>query len=171
VETCVVDDEAQLDGAFRPKTNSDDDHFSCSRQWTAAALPRQFSNQHACIHLILIPIAQNFVLSRCIALPRGTAVKEVGFYGDDGKSTLFTGKEIGHGREGRQALGVLLQNGSEQQLWLLRYDQIQFEVISTTCDLSGLEARLDSAVNVTRKSNEEEDDDEGDPDLIRARSK
>lgn len=178
VETFDVDDEAKLEGSFRPLTSSGDPMFSCCRQWTVAALARQLHDGQQGVHLIVSPLGKDFVLSRCLLLPEDLVIKEVGFYGDDGKSTLSAGKEHGNGKEGRQALGLLVESGSELQLWLVRYDRVQFEVIpvsqeGSTLDLSHLDVGVDSFVTIfpRREEMDEEDEEDGaDPSVVYAKS-
>ena len=177
IETFSCEDEALLEGAFRPMTTSEDASFSCSRQWTVVALSRTLKNGQQGIQLIILPLgtSNRFVLCQCLVLPENYIIKEVGFYGDDGKSTLFSGEESGNGKEGRQSLGLLLENGLEQELWLIPYDKVLFEVIPTSgeeamIDLSGLEIAMDSVVHVLPKTDETEDDDAG-PNVVHASSK
>ena len=175
MEASPRDDEALLEGTFFPLTTSNVESFSCSRQWTALALARILRNGQQGIHVILIPLgpSQSFVLSRYLAIPEGFIVKEVGFYGDDGKSTLFSGEESGYGKEVRQAIGLLLENSSEQAFWLIPYDQVRFEVITTSqnlhvVDICGLDIPISSVVHVHPKSDESEGNENSD--LLYARS-
>jgi hypothetical protein len=137
------------------------------------------SDGRQAVQLLLVPLllgnAQAFVLSRCLALPEGVVVTEVGFYGDDGKSTLFAGNESGNGKEGRQALSLLVEDGSEQELWLINYERMQFEVVQKSIsegavDLRDWEPDADSALPIVPRTDgmdEAEDED----DVVYARSK
>jgi hypothetical protein len=174
IEASPGDDEALVEGAFFPLTTADDESFSYSRQWTVLALNRTLTSGQQGIHLILIPVgpSQSFVLSQYLGIPAGFMVKEVGFYGDDGKSNLFSGEENGNGKETRQAIGLLLEKRSELALWLVTYDQVRFDVIPVSqnrgvVDICGLDVPS-SLVHIHQKSDESEGDENFD--LLYARS-
>jgi len=173
VEIAPQEDKSAIEGAFHPLTTSADDSFSFSRQWTVVAFLVQLSNTRQGINLILFPLGKNkFVLSRCLSIPSYYVIKEIGFYGDDGKSSLNTGKNRSPGKEGRQALGLLLKRGSEQFLWLVNYDEIKFAVLphskeDVRVDLSKMKVNLESSVSIV-PLNDEMDEDE---DLLIARTR
>jgi hypothetical protein len=103
-------------------------------------------------------------------------VKEVGFYGDDGKSTLFAGNESGNGKEGRQALTLLVEDGSEQELWLMNYESLQFDVLQKSTregivDLRDWDPDADSALPIVPRTEDMDEDEEEGDDVIYARSK
>ena len=71
-----------------------------------------------------------FYLSAKLVLPVGGKVRDVGFYGDDGKSSLSSGNDSGTGKEGCQKLGIIYQNDDDDltiQLWLASYDRILWQ--------------------------------------------
>ena len=175
IEASPGDDDELLEGAFFPLTSSDDESFSCSRQWTVLALTRTLTSGQHGIHLILVPLepGKSFVLSRYLGIPDGFIVKEVGFYGDDGKSNLFSGEESGNGEEVRQAIGLLVEKRSDLALWLIPYDQVRFDVFPASqnralIDICDLDIPISSVVHVHQKSNESEGDENSD--LVYARS-
>lgn len=145
VETLSTKNELILEGAFRPITSSTDESFACSRQWTILALPVDFGDDKHGIHLILFPLRKckrDFILSQCLKLPPQCTIEDIGFYGDDGKSSLSTGKDTSTGKEGRQALSLILKYETEQSLWLIDYDNIKFDVVPL--------ANMDQIINLSR---------------------
>ena len=87
-----------------------------------------------------------FYLSAKLLLPSGGTVRDVGFYGDDGKSSLSSGNDSGTGKEGSQKLGILYQPHDDDdlkvQLWLASYDRIVWQGVTfqtTLIDASQLE--------------------------------
>jgi hypothetical protein len=69
-----------------------------------------------------------FYLAAKMTLPPGGSIRDVGFYNDDGKSSLSSGNDSGTGKEGRQKLGILYQqqqdDSSKLDLWLASYDDL-----------------------------------------------
>ena len=175
------DDDTLAEGAFFPLTITEDSSFSCSRQWTIFVRSFSLNDGQNGIQIIPVPVGSvtgnSWVLSRCLVVPKNFVVNEVGFYGDDGKSTRLSGsddKEMG--KEGRQALGLLLENGSDQELWLIQYDRVTFEVKTAirdgaTLDVCGLEIAVDSVVYILPHSDDTKDEDDFDPSVIYAKSK
>mmetsp|Transcript_16990 Transcript_16990/g.46665 ORF Transcript_16990/g.46665 Transcript_16990/m.46665 type:complete len:225 (-) Transcript_16990:1450-2124(-) len=73
-----------------------------------------------------------FYLTSKLALPKGGQVLQIGFYGDDGKSSLSSGIDSGTGREGRQKLGFIFQKSfpeSTKDLWTTTYDSILWQAV------------------------------------------
>ena len=78
-----------------------------------------------------------FYLGARLVLPPQYQVKEITFYADDGKSSLSAGSDSGTGREGRQAIGLLVScpvteketTNLSEELWLFRYDSVPFHHI------------------------------------------
>jgi hypothetical protein len=71
-----------------------------------------------------------FYLSAKLVLPVGGTIRDVGFYGDDGKSSLSSGNDSGTGKEGCQKLGIVYQPDADDltvQLWLASYDRILWQ--------------------------------------------
>lgn len=99
-----------------------------------------------------------FYLSCCLALPASYRVKEIAFYGDDGNSSLSVGTDSddGTGKEGRQAMGLLVScpvtdddtNLTAEELWLVKYDHAIYHGVSLPSGRDGNEssARLDEQV-------------------------
>ncbi len=85
-----------------------------------------------------------FYLSAKFVLPTGGVVRDVGFYSDDGKSSLSSGTDSGTGMEGCQKLGILFQDENAKiDLWMASYDQILWQSMpfeSTLIHESKLEA-------------------------------
>jgi hypothetical protein len=61
-------------------------------------------------------------------LPFYGFVREVVFYGDDGKSSLSSGNDSGSGKEGRQNLGIPYQE-EKLELWLASYDSLLWQAV------------------------------------------
>lgn len=176
MSSCI--DETLLEGAFYPLTTTGDRSFSSSRQWTIFVRSYSVNNGYNGIQVIPVPVGagNSWVLSRCLLVPKGFVIKEVGFYGDDGNSTRFSGSDKEKGKEGRQALGLLLENGSDQELWLVQYDKVVFEISTgkhdgNVLDFRELEIAGDSVVHILPHSDETKDEDNFDPCLIYAKSK
>eukprot|EP00536_Pseudo-nitzschia_multiseries_P008418 jgi/Psemu1/257216/estExt_Genewise1Plus.C_2130041 len=73
-----------------------------------------------------------FYLTSKLTLPEGGQVLQIGFYGDDGKSSLSSGIDSGTGREGRQKLGFIYQKSFPslaKELWTTSYDSISWQAI------------------------------------------
>jgi hypothetical protein len=74
-----------------------------------------------------------FYLTSKLILPQGGSISDIGFYGDDGKSSLSSGMDSGSGMEGRQKLGFLYQEPSTSSaslgLWMLSYDSLFWQVV------------------------------------------
>lgn len=68
-----------------------------------------------------------FYLTAKLILPHGSRIRDIGFYSDDGKSSLSSGNDSGTGKEGHQKLGVLVEKESQVDLWLIFYDDIQWQ--------------------------------------------
>lgn len=118
------------------------------RQWCVMAIPL---SQSDCLVLNAIPLTSmsatgqrdksesailgDRVLSCRLQFPH--PISDISFYNDDGRSA-FSDAKVAYGEEGqRQKLGVLLQpksNVSSQEstgeLWLLKYDDLPFELIT-----------------------------------------
>lgn len=178
VEVPSSDDGTLLDGAFYPSTTSEDGSFSCSRQWTIFARSCILNNGHHGIQLISVPVASGnaWILSRCLVIPANFLIKEVGFYGDDGNSNRFPGTDKEEGKEGRQALGLLLEDGSNQELWLVQYDKVTFDVTPTSrdgdvVDVRSLEIAVEAMVHILPQLDNTMDEDESDPDVIYAKTR
>eukprot|EP00521_Asterionellopsis_glacialis_P006947 CAMPEP_0195289952 /NCGR_PEP_ID=MMETSP0707-20130614/6017_1 /TAXON_ID=33640 /ORGANISM="Asterionellopsis glacialis, Strain CCMP134" /LENGTH=280 /DNA_ID=CAMNT_0040350017 /DNA_START=8 /DNA_END=850 /DNA_ORIENTATION=+ len=93
----------------------------------------------------------SYYLKTRIELPSDCQVKEISFYGDDGKSSLSSGTDSGSGKEGRQGMGLLIDRGEQndnntanvlsEELWLLSYDDLVFQ----TSDIIMIESHSQSA--------------------------
>ncbi len=75
-----------------------------------------------------------FYLTAKLILPAGGQVLKIGFYGDDGKSSLSSGIDSGTGVEGRQKIGFLYQtNNSDEQtttdIWTTSYDSLSWQAV------------------------------------------
>jgi len=156
VETLALESESILEGAFRPLTTSSDESFACSRQWTILAFPVHSDSDRQGIQLILFPLGikkRDFVLSRCLSIPSQCTILDIGFYGDDGKSSLAAGKDTGTGKEGRQAMALIIKQDSQQSLWLINYDSVRFDVVPFSSsgekiDLSKIVFNFTSSISI-----------------------
>jgi len=75
-----------------------------------------------------------YYLTSKLVLPTGASIVDLGFYGDDGKSSLSSGKDSGTGIEGRQKLGFLLHQTSPSsepslELWVVSYDSLFWQPV------------------------------------------
>lgn len=70
-----------------------------------------------------------FYLTAKMALPQGHSILSLGFYGDDGKCSLASGKDGGTGKEGAQELSILYQSqeSSSPELYFLSYDSLDWQ--------------------------------------------
>ena len=103
------------------------------RQWTIV------SQAHDnIIQLYAIPLQQRtesldtfapFYLTTTLLFPTSTSITDIAFYSDDGKSSLSSGNDSGTGKEGRQKLGILLQDTNQLQVWLISYDSAQWQAL------------------------------------------
>jgi len=87
-----------------------------------------------------------YYLTTFIILPKGRRLCNIDFYGDDGNSTL-TSETSPKSEEGRQALGLLLENVSiedsiTQELWMFQYDNLDFRVVSFPWDKRSGEVQI-----------------------------
>ena len=73
-----------------------------------------------------------FYLTSKLILPVGGKVLKIGFYGDDGKSSLSSGIDSGTGMEGRQKIGFIYQKNSPSsatELWTTTYDSLSWQAV------------------------------------------
>lgn len=128
-----------IEGCFQPKVEGEENR-AC-RQWVIVATAREFTDGQGGIQLLALPLGKEYTyyLTSRMILPTDQSLLELGFYGDDGKSSLFSGEKIGSGKEGRQGLGVLLRNESGKvELWVVQYDAVVFQLV----DLSEITGSL-----------------------------
>lgn len=73
-----------------------------------------------------------FYLTSKLALPAGGKVVKIGFYGDDGKSSLSSGIDSGTGMEGKQNIGFIYEKNSPShttELWTTAYDSLLWQAV------------------------------------------
>lgn len=71
-----------------------------------------------------------FYLTSKLVFPHEGSVRDIGFYGDDGKSSLSSGQDSGTGMEGRQKLGVIYQSSSSAvEVWMTSYDSCLWQAM------------------------------------------
>lgn len=128
------DEEAREKTFFCPQivSNSYTANTDC-RQW--AIISQAHNNV---VQLYAIPLQQStesednfvpFYLTTALFFPSKASIADTSFYSDDGKSSLSSGNDSGTGKEGRQKLGVLLNQEDQLELWLLPYDSAQWQTI------------------------------------------
>lgn len=135
--------EDELDGFFVPKDGQDESLTTDFREWMvlAAALTSS-ADQGSMVQIHAMPLtwtlaerreaneihglASDKVWSTTLQLPPRHKLMDVGFYGDDGKSTLSSGLDSGTGKERRQALGLVVESESSLELWMVPYDDCSF---------------------------------------------
>lgn len=71
----------------------------------------------------------SFYLTTKLVFPQEGSVRDVGFYGDDGKSSLSSGQDSGTGMEGRQKIGVIYHSSSSVELWMTSYDSCVWQAM------------------------------------------
>ena len=128
-----------IDACFQPKLLSGKSR-EC-RQWSVVAIAREFSNDRRGIQLIALPVEEEIVyyITSRMVMPANVSLQELAFYGDDGKSSLFSGEIGGSGKEGRQGLGMLLKNESgNEELWVVQYDNLIFQTVEVSADAGSL---------------------------------
>lgn len=142
--------ESMLSGFFCPNTladNSEDNETYHSHQWVVVAQSGK-SN----VQLFAFPATTPSVdetsgefnvdstklppfchyLTAVLEFPANGRICDVGFYGDDGKSSLSASLDSGSGKEGSQSLGVLFQTELHLQLWLVKYDSVRWERVQSS---------------------------------------
>jgi len=73
-----------------------------------------------------------YYLTSKLILPAEGYVLQIGFYGDDGKSSLSSGMDSGTGMEGKQKIGFIYQKSSSSsviELWTVTYDSLLWQAI------------------------------------------
>ena len=83
-----------------------------------------------------------FYLTTKLVLPRDCTVQSIGYYGDDGKSSLSSGTDSGTGKESRQKIGLIIRRQAKLrsskiqsyqseplELWLVTYDNLQWQAV------------------------------------------
>jgi hypothetical protein len=70
-----------------------------------------------------------FYLTSKLVLPPDVSIRDIGFYSDDGKSSLSSGNDSGTGKERRQKLGILLEDSQQLELWLVKYDNVLWQAV------------------------------------------
>lgn len=127
---------------------------------------------------------QSYYLTASLKLPDDCRIVDLVFFGDDGKSTLFSrvDKPI---QEQRQGLGMIVKRGDALELWVVpRYDQCHWEthqtplavdppqgVAQTTFRILPLQACQGdyTVVEESRSPIEEEEEEETDTGAVRAK--
>jgi hypothetical protein len=140
------------------------------RQWSIIAQAHENTVQLYCLPLGWNESAEDgdleeevtddlpFYLTAKLVLPSSGFVREVGFYGDDGKSSLSSGNDSGSGKEGRQKLGILYQE-EQLELWLTSYDSLLWQAVpfeSILMDPSEVEGHCTRTVQAMPDISEED---------------
>ena len=135
------------------------------RSWAVIARTSSFQKgQDNSVHLFALPLGWKtnssidfeindeenfqvpFYLSCRLIMPQAYCVKEIAFYGDDGNSSLAAAADdAGTGKEGRQAIGLLVScpvteddtEGFAEELWLVKYDRSAFDCVSLSPEAGG----------------------------------
>jgi len=179
-------DEEEEPSYFAPKVHdksSSESSLDC-RQWSIVAQ----AGSDSCIQLVAIPLGWKdssamdpnddladegqdgseipFYLTSKLILPESCRVQDLAFYSDNGKSALSSGTD------GRQKLGVLVAQQEQLELWLMKYDQIVWQVVPFESILLDADA-VDEYCHVQPlvKEEGEEQDDNQDEGILRAQSK
>lgn len=121
--------------------------------------------------------SSNYYLSAFMRLPKECVVKEAVFYGDDGNSSLSSSLGDDHDKnnhhEGRQALVLLVErSNTSEELWLVKYDQLRFEVVYVEDGLEKIQISVEHSsmvaeVQAAEKNDDDDDDDDDNDDVMR----
>lgn len=156
------------------------DYFDC-RQWSV--IVQAHGN---IIQLYCIPLGWKFpntsqgdgsiYLTAKLVLPSGLVVNDLGIYSDDGKSSLSSGNDSGTGKEGRQKLGILVEDKGQLVLWLVAYENLSWQVVpfeSTFIDPTQVDDDCSFNVMAYPEGYDDEDEDQLDIDdsILMAQSK
>jgi len=121
------------------------------------------------------PCEPSFYLTSRWILPGQSIIEEVGFYGDDGKSSLSSGIDSGTGKEGRQSLGMLVRSlEGDMHLCLAKYDEVPWQLV----DFNPILIHPDQVgspctIQMAARMSMEEDEHDFDPEsfVLKAKSK
>ena len=151
---------------FSPKVLSSTNTSAVyARHWIITAMTSVCSNSNRdeLIKIVAIPCSNiregvsgklPYCLTANVALPPGCTVIDMSFYGDDGSSSLTSSADIdlGGGEEGRQALGILVEQDMgnvedsiegfslrviSEQLWLFQYDGLPYHWVESSHKSAG----------------------------------
>jgi hypothetical protein len=112
-----------------------------------------------------------FYLTTKMNLPQGSVIRDIGFYSDDGKSSLSSGNDSGTGKEGRQKLGFLLESADTIELWLLTYDNLLWQAVpSDSILLHPSEVQENCTCNVVATPEGFDEDEHADDSVLMAQS-
>lgn len=154
-----VGDESSTNGHFSPEVAVGEMPTGYCRSWSIVARVASFKGgEENSVHIFALPLSWRvnvsmdedmddydedycrvpFYLSCRLVLPPTYRVKDIAFYGDDGNSSLSAAAEdSGTGKEGRQAMGLLVScpvtendtDSTAEELWLVQYDRVPFECV------------------------------------------
>lgn len=194
-------------GFFCPRVASGDGPLGSCRSWSIIARATSFrGSKDDSIHLFALPLGWKdamssndvsdddedeehchvpYYLSSRLVLPTPYRVKEIGFYSDDGNSSLSAGTEDGStGREGRQAMGLLVScptsdgKAMAEELWLVHYDKAIYHRVSFSPQAGNQpsivldeQVLVDEAVINIVPLRGGQDEDENEPGTLYAKSK
>lgn len=101
-----------------------------------------------------------------LQIPCNCAVTGIKFYGDDGNSTLTSETSPSY-KEGRQAIALLLKKNdgeavSEEELWLVDYDEIPFRSIQINSEGTFVVRKYDASADECQILTSDEDMDDDD---------
>jgi hypothetical protein len=103
-----------------------------------------------------------FYLTTKLILPADGVIRRVGFYSDDGKSSLSSGNDSGDGKEGRQKLSVVFQRNA-LELWMIPYDSLLWQAEpfeSILIDPSNVDEQCSQTVLPLPQTGEDDEDQE-----------
>lgn len=185
---------------FSPKLAGEELPTGYCRSWSIVAKAASFDGGEAnSVHVFALPLGWRmntsideyiddddeddcqvpFYLSCRLVLPPTCRVKEIAFYGDDGNSSLSAAADdVGTGKEGRQAMGLLVscpvtEKDTEltaEELWLLQYDRVSFQYVSLPTKTEGESLELNEllmndesiiSIQPVEESRTEDSDEQG----------
>ena len=100
-----------------------------------------------------------YYLTAKLLLPDGL-VRDVGFYSDDGKSSLSSGDDSGSGKESRQKLGFLFQQ-EQLELWMIQYDLLLWQAVPFNSKLMDPSQVIEECTHSVRAIPDDSEEEEG----------
>ena len=151
-------DGASGEGYFSPRTRGNVSLLS--PYWIIIARTVDLHGLHT-LEIIAIPrhalapteemvtAIKPFCLQAHLEVDNGYEVMSMGFYSDDGNSTLSPNLGIdADSSEGRQSMGLIVTNGVHEELWKFHYDSVLFDM----CNLAITKQEVMIATNINENN-------------------
>lgn len=173
-------DDPSGDGYFSPQLTGSDNQQLQSPYWVIVARNIYSDTDGNLLEINAIPSdvmaamnepcagANHACLQAHICIGDECTVVDMSFYSDDGNSSLAPNLDMdAESKEGRQALGLIVWNGENEEIWIFQYDSVSF----TVCELSVDSNTIRIPSNIKRMDGLDLDcisimtDEEGEPSL------